>query len=84
MKSSKSKTLIVGLGNPILSDDGIGCRVAVALKDRLKEPEVDVLEASVAGLDFIDLLTSSGFSHLKTEQFLGGTVWIYRGQKLKE
>ena len=57
MKSNNSRTLIVGLGNPILSDDGIGCHVAVALKDRLKEPEVDVLEASVAGLDFLDLLT---------------------------
>ena len=50
------KTLILGLGNPILSDDSVGCRVAMALKDRLKEPDVDILEASIAGLDFLDLL----------------------------
>jgi len=56
MKNDNVKTLILGLGNPILSDDGVGCQVAVALKDRLKEPEIDVLEASVAGLDFLDLL----------------------------
>jgi hydrogenase maturation protease len=50
------KTLILGLGNPILSDDGVGWHVAAALKERLNEPHVDVLEASIAGLDFLDLL----------------------------
>jgi hydrogenase maturation protease len=57
MRNGSAKTLILGLGNPILSDDGVGCRVAMALKERLNEPEVDVLEASVAGLDFLDMLT---------------------------
>jgi hydrogenase maturation protease len=57
MKSDNVKTLILGLGNPILSDDGAGCLVATALKDRLKEPEIDVLEASVAGLDLLELLS---------------------------
>lgn len=57
MKNGQIRTLILGLGNPILSDDGVGCQIAIALKDRLKEPEIDVLEASVAGLDFLDLLT---------------------------
>ena len=46
----------MGLGNPILSDDGIGCRVALALKEELKDPDVDVMEAGIAGLDFLDLL----------------------------
>ena len=50
------KTLILGLGNPILSDDGVGIRVAEELKDRLNQPEVTVMEVSVAGLDFLDLL----------------------------
>ncbi len=58
MRNSNVKTLIMGLGNPILSDDGVGCQVAMALKDRLKEPEVDVIEASIAGLDFLDILTA--------------------------
>jgi hydrogenase maturation protease len=56
MRSGNAKTLVLGLGNPILSDDGIGCHVATALKDRLKEPEADVLETSLAGLDILDLL----------------------------
>jgi len=50
------KTLILGLGNPILGDDGVGLRVASALEGRLNRPEVTVTETSVVGLDFLDLL----------------------------
>jgi hydrogenase maturation protease len=57
MKNHNGRTLVLGLGNPILSDDGAGCRVAAVLKDRLQDPEVDVLEDSIAGLDFLELLS---------------------------
>ena len=50
------KTLVLGLGNPILSDDSIGCRVALAVREKIKRPEIDIIEASIAGLDFLDLL----------------------------
>jgi len=50
------KTLILGLGNPILSDDSIGLRVAKELETRLNRPDVTVMETSVAGLDFLELL----------------------------
>ena len=50
------KTLILGLGNPILSDDGVGIRVARALEGRLNQPNVTVMETSVAGLDFLELM----------------------------
>ena len=50
------KTLILGLGNPILSDDSIGLRVARELEDGFNRPDVTVMETSVAGLDFLDLL----------------------------
>ena len=51
------KTLILGLGNPILSDDGVGLRVAQELKGRLNQPEITVEETSLAGLGVLDLLT---------------------------
>ncbi|MEM3737060.1 MAG: hydrogenase maturation protease [Candidatus Bathyarchaeia archaeon] len=45
------RTLILGLGNPILGDDGIGIYTAKVLRDRLKGvAEVDVKELSVGGL----------------------------------
>jgi hydrogenase maturation protease len=57
MSKTKLKTLILGLGNPILSDDSVGYQVAMALKERLHAPEVDIQEAGVAGLDFLDMIT---------------------------
>ncbi|GAI29086.1 unnamed protein product, partial [marine sediment metagenome] len=42
------KTLILGLGNPILSDDGIGLRVARALQSKCNQPEVTVMETGMA------------------------------------
>jgi len=52
------KTLILGLGNPILSDDGIGLRVARALEGKLNRQEVTVMETSMAGLSLLDLLVN--------------------------
>jgi hydrogenase maturation protease len=50
------KTLILGLGNTILSDDGVGIRVAEELQTRLTEPEITVLETSLSGLSLLDIL----------------------------
>jgi hydrogenase maturation protease len=52
------RTLILGLGNPILSDDGVGIRVARELEDSLDQPEITVMETSLAGLSLLDLLTN--------------------------
>ena len=50
------KTLILGLGNPILSDDGIGNRIAQELGNRISSQEVTVEETSMSGLSLLDLL----------------------------
>ena len=50
------KTLILGLGNPILSDDGVGLRVAAELEGRLDHQEVTVMDTSMAGLSLLDVL----------------------------
>jgi len=52
----KTKTLILGMGNSLLSDDGVGIRVVAELKNRLSEPEITVMETGVAGLSLLDLL----------------------------
>jgi len=49
-------TLVVGLGNPILGDDGIGWRVAEAVKVRLNDPDVEVLCLSLGGLALMEHL----------------------------
>jgi hydrogenase maturation protease len=50
------KTLILGLGNPILSDDGVGTAVARELESRLELQEATVIEASLGGINLLDLL----------------------------
>jgi hydrogenase maturation protease len=52
----KTKTLILGLGNSLLSDDGVGLAIAAELKNRLNESDITVMETSVAGLSLLDLL----------------------------
>jgi hydrogenase maturation protease len=49
------KTIVLGLGNTILSDDGVGVYTARALRDELDDC-VDVVEAELAGFDLVELL----------------------------
>ena len=51
-----TKTLILGLGNSLLCDDGVGIYVADELKNRVDRPEITVMETGVAGLSLLDLL----------------------------
>jgi len=48
------KTLVLGMGNPILSDDGAGIRVAQEVGKQLNNPQVTVIETSEAGLRLLD------------------------------
>jgi hydrogenase maturation protease len=55
------KTLVLGLGNPILTDDGVGIHVVRALAadgcwDQPLPAYVHVTEASVGGLRLLDVL----------------------------
>ena len=51
------KTLVLGLGNPVLSDDSVGIHVARTLEGKLSHPDITVMETSMAGLNLLDLLT---------------------------
>ena len=64
------KTLILGFGNPILTDDGVGIRIAQKIKG--EKPYLEVVETSEAGIALIDHV--AGYDKLviidsiKTEQ----------------
>ena len=51
------KTLVLGLGNPILTDDGIGIHVERALEKRSLPPHVTCAEASIGGLRLLSVIT---------------------------
>jgi hydrogenase maturation protease len=50
------KTLVVGLGNPILTDDGIGMHVVRAAAERCAREGVTFTEASVGGLRLLEVM----------------------------
>jgi hydrogenase maturation protease len=58
------KTILLGMGNPILSDDAVGVRLARDIGKRLTgSPKVSIVEeCSVGGLNILDLV--EGFDRL--------------------
>jgi hydrogenase maturation protease len=52
----KSTTLVLGLGNTILTDDGVGIYVVRRLKAKIQELNVEVKEASLGGLELLELM----------------------------
>jgi hydrogenase maturation protease len=53
------RTVVLGLGNPVLRDDGVGLVVAAAVLRLLEEapvPGADVLASTRAGFELLDLL----------------------------
>ncbi|MFI5184379.1 MAG: hydrogenase maturation protease [Vicinamibacteria bacterium] len=76
------RTLLLGMGNPFLSDDAVGVRLARELKPRLTaHPDLDVVEeCSVGGLNLLDVLR--GYERaivLDSLQTVGGVAgaWHY-------
>jgi len=57
MEAKKPKILVVGLGNPILSDDGVGWKVAEEVKKQLPpDSPVDVDCLSLGGISLMEHL----------------------------
>jgi hydrogenase maturation protease len=50
------KILILGLGNPYLSDDSAGLKVIKLLEERLSNPDIALYETSLAGINLLDFL----------------------------
>lgn len=55
-------TLVLGLGNPILSDDSVGIMVAREVEKRIEAPEVTVIQSGGGGLNLLDSI--SGFQQV--------------------
>ena len=51
------KTLILGLGNPILGDDGVGPRVVELLRTLFDSTDLTFKESCASGLDLLEEIT---------------------------
>ena len=57
--SSHRKTVILGIGNVLLSDEGIGVHVANELVKRELPPEVSVVEGGTDGFRLLNVITEA-------------------------
>ena len=80
-------TLILGVGNPILTDDGVGIKIAQRLKE--EKPDLEVIETSEAGMAILDLIAIVNCDKLiiidsiKTEQGELGELYRFELEDLK-
>ena len=79
------KTLILGVGNSILTDDGVGIKIAHKLKER--NPELEVTETSEAGIALLDLIVGYDkliiIDSIKTEKGKPGELYKLELEALK-
>ena len=50
------ETLVIGVGNPLRGDDGVGVRVAEALVERDLPRDVEVVDGGTQGLGIVSLM----------------------------
>ncbi len=76
--SGATKTVVIGLGNPILSDDGVGLRVARRVASSVRGMgEVDTVELGAGGVRLVEAMAGYGRAFLVDAMVTGeppGTV----------
>lgn len=89
MSSTSEKLLVIGLGNPILTDDAIGWRVAHALRERLQtendsalNASVEITEACLGGLSLAEMMVDYTrvlvIDAIMTRDGVPGTVYEFK------
>ena len=88
--SAEGRTLLLGMGNPLLTDDGVGVRLAAAIAARLPaRADLTVVECCcTGGLNLLDVV--EGYDRLivldsiKTRGGRPGTWYRFDGRSLRE
>jgi hydrogenase maturation protease len=82
----KTKTLILGMGNPILGDDSVGLRVGAILRDKIASPDINVITTELGGINLLELLV--GYDNaiiidaMKTSHGKPGTISVFNLESL--
>ena len=50
------KTLVMGIGNTLLGDDGVGVHVARELAEKVSDGNVTVMDIAIDGLNLLDVI----------------------------
>jgi hydrogenase maturation protease len=91
--TARPRTIVVGLGNPVLGDDGVGWRVADEVEERLSAirqtggccPAVEVERLGVGGLRLMEFLDGYDAAILvDAAEFIGRPLGEVRSCALEE
>ena len=80
------RTIVIGLGNTILTDDGVGIYAARELKKHVLEQDIEIAEASLAGMRLLEIV--NGYDRLiivdsiKTENGTPGQIYRLEPDKM--
>lgn len=88
MNNDSRQILVLGLGNEILMDDGIGPKLAFELKNSLNNPDIHYETAAVGGMELIEIMRD--YSHviiidaIRTQNGIPGDVYFLTPSNFKE
>jgi hydrogenase maturation protease len=88
MSRGKMGTLILGLGNDILMDDGIGPKLAWFLEKEISVPGIKYETAAIGGMELIEMIRDYEnliiIDAIKTLNGIPGTVYYLTPANFKE
>ena len=88
VRGEMSAVLVVGLGNPILTDDGIGPRLVEYLEKSGGFPDVEYRSEAVGGLEILERVqgydSAVFIDAIKTEGGVPGTVYQFQPEDFQE
>jgi len=80
MRRLEDRTIVIGLGSPIMCDDAVGLKVSEAV-ETLGLPDVDTLQEAVGGLEILPMISGYRFAvivdAILTGEYEPGTVLIF-------
>jgi hydrogenase maturation protease len=84
----KKETLILGVGNDILTDDGVGIKLCREMQQRLKYDNIFYDTACLGGLEILEYIrgykTVIFIDAIKTQGGIPGTVYYFTPKDFKE
>lgn len=88
MEDIKKETLVLGIGNDILTDDGIGPKLCDFLKEKYKDRAIQFEKLNVGGLEILEFIqgykTVIFIDAIKTLNGQIGDVYLYTPDNFSE
>ena len=88
MEEDANKILILGIGNDILTDDGIGPKLVQELQKYITNPNIVFDTAAAGGLDILEMIKDYNkaiiIDAIKTRDGVPGTVYFLTPASFKE